>query len=122
LFVTSRPDKAHANKCWGLTADSLANVMKREMLAAGVPADFLPHSARHAGIAMKKKQGWSDEAIMGCANMGQRTYVGPMSLGAGQANKWWSSWAKPVPTVGKWKPAVGGGGARGWGPTHPAYA
>jgi hypothetical protein len=75
LFVTSRPDKAHANKCWGLTADSLANVMKREMLAAGVPADFLPHSARHAGIAMKKKQGWSDEAIMGCANMGQRTYV-----------------------------------------------
>jgi hypothetical protein len=37
--------------------------------------DRQPARPAHAGIAMKKKQGWSDEAIMGCANMGQRTYV-----------------------------------------------
>ena len=33
--------------------------------------------------------------------------LGPMPLAAGQATKWWSTWAKPVPTAGKWKPAVG---------------
>ena len=36
--------------------------------------------------------------------------LGPMPLAAGQANKWWSTWAKPVPTAGKWKPAVGSSG------------
>ena len=32
--------------------------------------------------------------------------LGPMSLGAGEANKAWTSWAKPVPTAGKWKPVA----------------
>eukprot|EP01047_Picozoa_sp_COSAG01_P076061 COSAG01_NODE_13234_length_1616_cov_1.682268_2_plen_100_part_00 len=75
LFVTSKPSKLHACKCWGISADALAGVMKRMMHKSGVPEDFLPHSARHAGIALKKKQGWSDEEVMRCANMGQRTYV-----------------------------------------------
>lgn len=75
LFCTSRPDKKHDNKCWGLSADALANIMGRIMKEAGIPADFLPHSARHAGLALKKSQGMSDADVMACANMGQRTYV-----------------------------------------------
>lgn len=31
--------------------------------------------------------------------------LGPMPLVAGEANKSWSAWAKPVPTAGAWKPA-----------------
>ena len=42
LFCTSRPDKKHDNKCWGLSADAVANIMGRIMKEAGIPADFLP--------------------------------------------------------------------------------
>ena len=31
--------------------------------------------------------------------------LGPLPLVTGEANKWWSTWAKPVPTAGTWKPA-----------------
>jgi hypothetical protein len=75
LFVTSRPDSKHAGKCWGLGADALANVMGRMMKKAGIPDEFLPHSARHAGLALRKSQGMSDNDVMSRANMGQRTYT-----------------------------------------------
>ena len=49
--------------------------MGRMMSKAGVPANFLPHSARHAGVNYRREQGWTDEAIMEMANMSARTYV-----------------------------------------------
>ena len=51
------------------------DVMGRVMGRAGVPADFLPHSARHAGVNYRREQGWTDEDIMEMANMSARTYV-----------------------------------------------
>ena len=75
LFVTFRPDKKHRGKCWGLSPDALANVMRRMMDKAGIPAEFLPHSARHAGLALRKSRGLPDHEVMARANMSQRTYV-----------------------------------------------
>ena len=51
LFLSSFADRAHEGKLWGLSSDRLAKLMKAAMIAAGIPAEFLPHSARHAGIA-----------------------------------------------------------------------
>ena len=59
----------------GIGPEALAKVMGRIMTRAKVPADFLPHSARHAGINYRRKQGWTDEDIMSHANMSARTYV-----------------------------------------------
>ena len=59
----------------GIGTEALAKVMGRIMTRANVPADFLPHSARHAGINYRRKQGWTDEDIMSHANMSARTYV-----------------------------------------------
>ena len=82
LLRSANPQETHEQSgkriplCLGTTvADALAGVMKRMMHKSGVPEDFLPHSARHAGIALKKKQGWFDDEVMRCADMGQRTYV-----------------------------------------------
>ena len=30
--------------------------------------------------------------------------LGPIPITAGEHNQWWSTWAKKVPTAGKWKP------------------
>eukprot|EP01050_Picozoa_sp_SAG11_P047169 SAG11_NODE_24553_length_371_cov_3.433824_1_plen_38_part_10 len=38
--------------------------MKDAMRAAGIPEDFLPHSARHAGLAHLKRSGMSDGEVM----------------------------------------------------------
>ena len=59
----------------GRTADALANVMGRIMKQAGIPPEFRPHSARHAGQALLKSQGTADADVMARANMSQRTYV-----------------------------------------------
>ena len=58
-----------------MSSDALANVMGRVMKAAGVPAEFLPHSARHAGLALRESSGLPDDEVMARANMSARTYV-----------------------------------------------
>ena len=75
LFVSARIDKRHRGKFFGLGADRCAKVMGIAMRDAGVPADFLPHSARHAGQAYYKSTGLSDDDVMAIANMSARTYV-----------------------------------------------
>ena len=75
LFVTFQTSKLHSGKCWGLSADALANVMGRMMAEAGIPPEFRPHSARHAGQALLKSKGTADADVMARANMSQRTYV-----------------------------------------------
>jgi hypothetical protein len=75
LLLTVDANAAHDGKHWGLSSDRLANVMRSAMTAAGVPADFLPHSARHAGIAFQRSQGMCDDDVMHRANMQAATYV-----------------------------------------------
>ena len=75
LFLTVDANAAHDGKHWGLSSDRLANVMRSAMQTAGVPDDFLPHSARHAGIACQRSQGVSDDDVMHRANMQAATYV-----------------------------------------------
>ena len=65
----------------------LAKSMKGVMTAAGVPDDFMSHSARHAGIALRKEgasvlistgyqtKPWCDAEVMSLARMSARTYV-----------------------------------------------
>ena len=48
--------------------------MKTVMTAAGIPIDFKPHSARHAGMAAGKSQGISDDDLCARANMSAGTY------------------------------------------------
>ena len=69
------PDKPPGYR--GIGPGALAKVMGRVMSRAGVPADFLPHSARHAGVNYRREQGLSesDDDIMELANMSARTYV-----------------------------------------------
>jgi hypothetical protein len=50
-----KPHKRHGHRYAGLTSQRLAKSMKGIMVAAGVPADFMSHSARHAGIALRKE-------------------------------------------------------------------
>jgi hypothetical protein len=75
LFLSSFADRAHEGKLWGLSSDRLAKLMKAAMIAAGIPAEFLPHSARHAGIAHWRGQGMTDDDVMHRANMHAATYV-----------------------------------------------
>lgn len=75
LFLTEMANKAHAGCHWGLSSQRLANIMKDVMTAAGIPPDFLPHCARHAGIAHQRREGMSDDDVMHRANMSARTYV-----------------------------------------------
>eukprot|EP01050_Picozoa_sp_SAG11_P010436 SAG11_NODE_1043_length_6052_cov_7.005711_3_plen_217_part_00 len=60
---------------WGLSSDRLAHVMDDAMVAAGIPAEFRPYSARHAGLAHMKELGHSDDEVMARANMSARTCV-----------------------------------------------
>jgi hypothetical protein len=48
--------------------------MKGLMAMSGIPLDFKPHSARHAGMEAGKAQGWSDEDLCARANMSMGTY------------------------------------------------
>eukprot|EP01050_Picozoa_sp_SAG11_P009727 SAG11_NODE_935_length_6482_cov_25.242676_4_plen_280_part_00 len=75
LFITERVKTRAIGKCWGLSSQRLAKIMKQAMEAAGIPDEFLPHSARHAGQAYLKSQGYSDDDVMARANMSARTYV-----------------------------------------------
>ena len=76
FFLVFRADTKHDGKFWGLSSDRLANVMRDAMLSSGVPADFLPHSARHAGIAYQRGlPGMTDDDVMHRANMQAATYV-----------------------------------------------
>jgi hypothetical protein len=76
LFVTSsgRKDKAGGRRT-GLKSDSLANVMSRVMEKAGIPGEFRPHSARHAGMALGKSRGMSDDEVMARSNVSRPTYT-----------------------------------------------
>jgi hypothetical protein len=76
LFLTTsgRKDKA-GGKCTGLHAESLANVMARVMEKAGVPPEFRPHSARHAGMAHGKNAlKMTDDQVMARSNVSGPTY------------------------------------------------
>ena len=75
LFLSESTSVAHERCHWGLSAERCAKVMGAAMKAAGIPADFLPHSARHAGQAYMKSRGLSDDEVMARANMSARTYV-----------------------------------------------
>ena len=76
FFLVSSPDRAHQGKFWGLSSDRLANIMRDAMRVAGVPADFLPHSARHAGIAYQRGlPGMTDDDVMHRAHMQAATHV-----------------------------------------------
>ena len=75
FFLSERTDKRHNGKYWGLSSDRCAKHMAAAMTAAGIPSDFLPHSARAAGQAHLKSQGYSDDDVMARANMSARTYV-----------------------------------------------
>eukprot|EP01050_Picozoa_sp_SAG11_P000161 SAG11_NODE_3_length_39220_cov_67.005828_22_plen_266_part_00 len=78
LFITDVskrfPDTGDV-QFWGLSSDRLAHVMQDAMTAAGIPAEFCSHSARHAGLAHMKQLGHSDDEVMARANMSARTYV-----------------------------------------------
>eukprot|EP01048_Picozoa_sp_COSAG05_P017765 COSAG05_NODE_2480_length_3009_cov_3.316495_4_plen_107_part_01 len=54
FILTEAPRADHGNKLWGLGADRLAKRMRAMMTLAGIPTDFLAHSARHAGINLRK--------------------------------------------------------------------
>ena len=75
FFLSEAPSAAHSGLFWGLSSDHLANVMRDAMIAAGVPGDFLPHSAHHAGMAYWRGMGEAEDDVMQRANMTARTYV-----------------------------------------------
>eukprot|EP01047_Picozoa_sp_COSAG01_P111751 COSAG01_NODE_40516_length_462_cov_5.840220_1_plen_78_part_01 len=59
---------------YNVRSSTLAGKMKTVMEAAGIPLDFKPHSARHAGMAAGKSQGISDDDLCARANMSAGTY------------------------------------------------
>ena len=88
LFISERKSAARGRKHFALTAQRLAKLMGATMAAAGVPGDFLPHSARHAGIAFRRSDAgslavslgyqsgvWDDQQLMAHARMNTHTYV-----------------------------------------------
>ena len=75
LFLTERADSRKDGKHWGLSSERCAKIMGAAMKTAGIPEDFLPHSARHAGQAYYKSKWFSDDEVMAIANISARTYV-----------------------------------------------
>jgi hypothetical protein len=78
VFAASPPTAAFVTAGRGgefPTPSSLAKLMKAAMLAAGIPAEFPPHSTWHAGIAHWRGQGMTDDDVMHHANMHAATYV-----------------------------------------------
>ena len=57
LFCSQKALRSNSNRYHGLVSMSLANIMKWLMKAAKIPAEFLPHSARAAGMVQGKTQG-----------------------------------------------------------------
>ena len=49
--------------------------MKRLMKAAKIPAEFLPHSTRAAGMVRGKTQGMTDDEVCTRSNVSRPTYV-----------------------------------------------
>ena len=72
---------------WGLSSERLAKRMRHMMTLAGIPAEFLSHSGRHAGVNLRKEgantlinlgyqlRPWCDDEVMTHARMSARTYV-----------------------------------------------
>ena len=54
FILSERLDRIHNMRLWGLSSERLAKCMRAVMSAAGIPEDFMAHSARHAGIAFRK--------------------------------------------------------------------
>ena len=87
FILSERLDRIHNMRLWGLSSERLAKCMRAVMSAAGIPEDFVAHSARHAGIAFRKGGAataialgyqtapWCDEAVMAHARMSAHTYV-----------------------------------------------
>ena len=74
LFCSQNKHKTHGSQHFGLQSSSLATLMGKMMEAAGIPADFLPHSARAAGMAAGKKKGMADEDVCVRSNVSRPTY------------------------------------------------
>ena len=53
FILSERPDRKHDMRLWGLSSERLAKCMRVVMSSAGIPEDFMAHSARHAGIAFR---------------------------------------------------------------------
>ena len=87
FILSERATAKHGHSLWGLSSERLAKRMRHMMDLAGIPADFLAHSARHAGIHLRKggadalialgyqTKAWCDEDVMTHARMSARTYV-----------------------------------------------
>ena len=74
LFCSQNKHKTHGSQHFGLQSSSLATLVGKMMEAAGIPADFLPHSARAAGMAAGKKKGMADEDVCVRSNVSRPTY------------------------------------------------
>jgi hypothetical protein len=73
LFISQVASAAKGGH-YNVRSSTLAGKMKTVMEAAGIPLDFKPHSARHAGMAAGKSQGISDDDLCARANMSAGTY------------------------------------------------
>eukprot|EP01047_Picozoa_sp_COSAG01_P035764 COSAG01_NODE_2761_length_7116_cov_27.151489_12_plen_165_part_00 len=87
FILCERPLSKYGNRLGGLSSERLAKCMRAVMSAAGIPEDFMSHSARHAGIAFRKGGAataialgyqtapWCDKDVMTHARMSAHTYV-----------------------------------------------
>ena len=75
LFCSQKALQKNGNRYHGLVSTSLAGIMKRLMTAAKIPAEFLPHSARAAGMAQGKTQGMTDDEVCTRSNVSRPTYT-----------------------------------------------
>ena len=75
FFCSQKALKTKGGRYHGLVSVSLANIMKRLMTEANIPAEFLPHSARAAGMAQGKTQGMTDDEVCIRSNVSRPTYT-----------------------------------------------
>ena len=75
LFCSQKALKTKGSRYHGLVSVSLANIMKRLMTEANIPAEFLPHSARAAGMVQGKTQGMTDDEVCTRSNVSRPTYT-----------------------------------------------
>ena len=75
LFCSQKALQTNGSRYHGLVSASLAGIMKRLMTAAKIPAEFLPHSARAAGMAQGKTQGMTDDEVCTRSNVSRPTYT-----------------------------------------------
>ena len=75
LFCSMKALKSNGSRYHGLVSTSLANIMKRLMKAAKIPDEFLPHSARAAGMAQGKTIGMTDDEVCTRSNVSRPTYI-----------------------------------------------